>query len=58
VAVRHSPRAWGFGRATPYLDLKPHLQALAPEARTEADVRQASLKAYIEALVNHINQKG
>jgi hypothetical protein len=57
VAVRRSSRPWGFGRVTPQLDLKPHLHVLPPEARTEADVRQASLKAYVEALVKHVKQK-
>lgn len=57
VAVRRSLRPWGFGRATPHLDLKPHLPALPPEARTEAEVRQASLKAYVEALVKYLKQK-
>jgi hypothetical protein len=46
-----------FGHHTPYLDLKPHLKPLPAESRSEATIRQASLKAYAEALVKHFQQK-
>ena len=46
-----------FGRHTPYLDLKPYLKPLSVESRSEADVRQASLRAYVEALVKHFQKK-
>lgn len=42
----------------PILDLKPHLRPLPPEARGEADVRQASLQAYGQALIRHFREKG
>jgi hypothetical protein len=46
-----------FGRHTPYLELKPYLKPLPAESRSEAEVRQASLRAYAEALVKHFKQK-
>ena len=46
-----------FGRHTPYLELKPYLKPLPAESRSEADVRQASLRAYVEGLVRHFKQK-
>lgn len=42
---------------TPVLDLKPHLKPLPEGSRSEADVRQASLKAYADALVLYIQNK-
>jgi len=47
-----------FANHTPILDLKPYLKPLAAESRSEADVRQASLKAYVQALVMHFRKKG
>ena len=44
--------------STPILDLKPYLKPLPAESRSEADVRQTSLKAYIEALGMHLQKKG
>ncbi len=38
----------------PILNLKPHLKPLPPVSRSVADVRQASLRAYVEALIKHI----
>jgi hypothetical protein len=46
-----------FGRVTPNLDLKPFLRPLPPDRRTEADVRQASLKAYGEAFLKHLQSQ-
>jgi hypothetical protein len=46
-----------FGYRTPILDLKPYLKPLPTESRSEVDVRQASLKAYVEALVMHFQKK-
>ncbi|MDR3682742.1 MAG: hypothetical protein P4L11_03345 [Geothrix sp.] len=56
VAASRNPPLF-FGRHTPYLDLKPHLKPLPPESRSEAAIRQASLRAYVEALVKHFQQK-
>jgi len=47
-----------FSRATPHLDLKPHLKPLSPDSRSPADIRRASLEAYIEALLLHFRKKG
>jgi len=43
---------------TTVLDLKPYLKPLPLETPSEADVRQASLRAYAEALVRHFRKKG
>lgn len=43
-------------RAT-FLDSRPFLPSLPPEARTEAGVREATLKAYVEALVARFRSK-
>jgi hypothetical protein len=56
--VARSSQPLLFGRHTPVLDLKPYLKPLPAESRSEADVRQASLRAYVEALVKHFKQKG
>lgn len=45
-------------RHTPGLDLIPHMQVLPPEARGQAEIRQASLRADGEALVKHFKGKG
>ncbi len=56
--VAHSGNPWlCFGRHPPDLDLTPYLNPLPAEARSEADLRQASLKAYVEALVKHFQKK-
>ena len=47
-----------LGGPTTYLDLRPHLRPLPPDSRSEADVRQASLRAYVEALVKRFRTKG
>lgn len=47
-----------FGNHTPILDLKPHLKPLPAEHRSAEDVRQASLRAYGEALAKHFRKKG
>lgn len=57
VASSQAPAPY-FGRATPHLDLKPHLKPLPPESRSPADIRRASLEAYIEALLLHFRKKG
>lgn len=41
-----------------YLDLGPYLKPLQPEARSEAGVRQASLRAYADALAAHFREAG
>lgn len=41
-----------------HLDLRPHLRPLPPETRSAADIRQASLRAYLEALEKHFRAKG
>jgi hypothetical protein len=46
-----------FGRHTPVLDLKPYLKPLPTGSQSEADIRQASLNAYVEALVKHFQKK-
>ena len=40
-----------------YLDFRPYLRPLPPGERTEAAARQASLRAYAEALVKHFGKK-
>jgi hypothetical protein len=47
-----------LGRPTPVLDLKPYLKPLPAGSRSEADIRQASLKAYVEALLKHFQRAG
>jgi hypothetical protein len=56
--VARSDRPLLFGGPTPYLDLKPYLKPLPVDSQSEADLRQASLRAYGEALVKHFKQKG
>lgn len=56
VAHSGSPGIF-FGRRTPHLDLRSTMKPLPPESRSEAEVRQASLKAYGEALVKHFRKK-
>ncbi|GLH72979.1 hypothetical protein GETHLI_14810 [Geothrix limicola] len=56
--VASSETVWLFGgNGTPYLDLKPHLKPLPEGSRSEANIRQASLRAYAEALVQHVRNK-
>ena len=51
------PVLWPFIRQTPHLDLRPHLRALPPDRRNEAEIRRASLNAYAEALAAHFKAK-
>jgi hypothetical protein len=55
VAHSRTPHLF-FGRQTPYLDLKPYLRPLPAGSRGEAEIRQASLRAYAEALVKHFQR--
>lgn len=58
VAARSvAESAYRFSPATPVLDLRPHLRPLPPEARSDADIRQASLRAYGAALVQRFRPK-
>jgi hypothetical protein len=41
-----------------YVDIRPHLQPLPEEERSEAAARKASLRAYVEALLKHFQKKG
>ena len=40
-----------------YLDYRPYVRPLPPGVRTEAAARQASLRAYAEALAKHFGKK-
>lgn len=40
-----------------YLDYRPYVRPLPPGVRTEAAARQASLRAYAEALAKHFRKK-
>ncbi len=51
--VARSSSGGPFGRVTPILDLRPFLLPLPEGSRSVAHIRQASLKAYGEALVKH-----
>ena len=51
VVASSGPSSPFTSRYTPILNLKPHLKPLPPESRSGADVRQASLRAYVEALL-------
>ncbi|HJV48640.1 MAG TPA: hypothetical protein VJ549_05145 [Geothrix sp.] len=56
VASSETVQFWG-GHGTPYRNLKPHLKSLPEGSRSEADIRQASLHAYAEALVQYVRKK-
>ncbi|MBI1751726.1 MAG: hypothetical protein HY014_11950 [Acidobacteria bacterium] len=58
VASRWNQVPFGFGLITPTLDLRPHLRPLPPESRSEADIRQACLRAYADALLEHLRKRG
>jgi len=53
----HGPAAPG-GRHAPRLDLRPFLQTLPEDRRSEAEIRQASLKAYGQALITRFKTRG
>ena len=56
VACSRNPPFF-FGRQTPYLNLRPYLKPLPPESRSEEAIRQASLRAYGEAFLEHFRKK-
>lgn len=60
TSIASSQRAWPFGLGGPttHLDLRPHLRPLPPGSRGEAEVRQASLRAYADALTKRFRPKG
>lgn len=56
VASSSGPSSPFMSSYAPILNLKPHLKPLPPESRSAANVRQASLRAYVEALIKHVGK--
>ena len=57
--IAHSRYAgvWPFVGHSTHLDLRPHLRPLPPDRRSPEEVRQASLRAYGEALIRRLRKQ-
>lgn len=57
IARSQHAGGWPLGGGNTHLDLRPHLRPLPPDKRSPDDVRQASLRAYGEALIRRFRKE-